>query len=220
MSLERIKSETSVKVKAYIPEFVEIFGSLDAAVFCTHFAYWSDRTTDARGVYKTQQEIRAETGLTRKRQEKARKTLVENGVLVETHDRLNHRVYYRIDADRLIALINGEEVESDEEGEYDHYYVHAGEGASAGNVGSGDMSPFDSMQAVEAWERFPRIEGCTRTSFLQLWRQRRSEGVSGQELLEGCVAYVEYAHAHLAREEWLSVNDLLGESRMYAADWH
>ncbi|MDY0669698.1 DNA replication protein, partial [Pasteurella multocida] len=58
------------------------------------------------GVYKTQAELEEETGLSRKEQETARKKLREIGILIETHKRLEHRMYFKINMERLDEILS------------------------------------------------------------------------------------------------------------------
>lgn len=90
---------------AYRPNLARLFGGVVAEIFFEQIFYWQDKADPVLGVYKTQEELEIETGLSRKEQETARKLLREKGVLVETHKRLEHRLYYKIDLDALDALL-------------------------------------------------------------------------------------------------------------------
>lgn len=90
---------------AYRPNLARLFGGVIAEVFFEQIFYWQDKTDSSLGVYKTQEELEVETGLSRKEQETARKLLREKGVLVETYKRLEHRLYYKIDCDKLDELL-------------------------------------------------------------------------------------------------------------------
>lgn len=76
----------------------KFLGSITASAFLSHMMYWSDKTTNPLGVYKTCEQITDETGLSKKEQMTARKILRELGLIVETHKRLEHRLYYRFDS--------------------------------------------------------------------------------------------------------------------------
>ncbi|WP_205815939.1 hypothetical protein [Burkholderia sp. Ac-20345] len=90
---------------AYYPGLVKHLGSVNAVLFFSQIFYWQDKAASDLGVYKTVEEIEAETGMTYREQVTARKQLVERGVLIETNKRLEHRVYYRIDLDRLNEMM-------------------------------------------------------------------------------------------------------------------
>ena len=93
------------RVIAYRPNLARLFGGVIAEVFFEQIFYWQDKTDSDLGVYKTQEELEIETGLSRKEQETARKLLREKGVLIETHKRLEHRMYYKIDCEKLDELL-------------------------------------------------------------------------------------------------------------------
>lgn len=93
------------RVIAYRPNLARLFGGVIAEVFFEQIFYWQDKTDSDLGVYKTQEELEVETGLSRKEQETARKLLREKGVLIETYKRLEHRLYYKIDRDKLDELL-------------------------------------------------------------------------------------------------------------------
>ncbi|MBN6075771.1 DNA replication protein [Aggregatibacter actinomycetemcomitans] len=90
---------------AYRPNLARLFGGVVAEIFFEQIFYWQDKADPVLGVYKTQEELEFETGLSRKEQETARKLLREKGVLIETHKRLEHRLYYKINLDVLDELL-------------------------------------------------------------------------------------------------------------------
>ncbi|GJL37378.1 hypothetical protein TUM17576_41980 [Enterobacter hormaechei] len=91
---------------AYYPGLVKVMGSPHAVIFFSQIFYWQDKTHAEEGVHKTREAIEAETGLTFDQQATARKQLVSRGILLETHKRLEHKVFFRIDCDRLDETIN------------------------------------------------------------------------------------------------------------------
>ena len=93
------------RVISYRPNLARLFGGVIAEVFFEQIFYWQDKTDSNLGIYKTQEELEIETGLSRKEQETARKLLREKGVLIETHKRLEHRMYYKIDCEKLDELL-------------------------------------------------------------------------------------------------------------------
>ena len=90
---------------AYRPNLARLFGGVIAEIFFEQIFYWQDKADPVLGVYKTQEELEIETGLSRKEQETARKLLRGKGVLIETHKRLEHRMYYKIDCEKLDELL-------------------------------------------------------------------------------------------------------------------
>ncbi|AVA39659.1 replication protein [Proteus mirabilis] len=86
---------------AYFPGLVKRLGSVNAVIFFSQIFYWQDKTDSKLGVYKTSEEIESETGLSYREQLTARKHLVSRGILVETNKRLEHKIYYLIDCEKL-----------------------------------------------------------------------------------------------------------------------
>ncbi|EBM5320044.1 primosomal protein I [Salmonella enterica] len=75
-----------------------------AAVFLSQMVYWHNRM-DGGWMYKTQTDIASETALTRDEQETARKRLVALGVLEEERRGVPATMHYRINTERLEALL-------------------------------------------------------------------------------------------------------------------
>ena len=86
---------------AYYPGLVKHFGSVNAVLFFCQIFYWKDKSYSELGVYKSSDDITEETGLTYREQQSARKKLKELGILEETEKRLEHRIYFRINLEKL-----------------------------------------------------------------------------------------------------------------------
>lgn len=94
---------------AFHRPFVRIGAGITGAVMLSQAVYWSRRTSDADGwFYKSQIEWEEETGLTRYEQEGARKALGRIGVLEEQRAGVPARLYYRVNAKALRAILIGE----------------------------------------------------------------------------------------------------------------
>lgn len=94
---------------AYNPAFAKLkVGKVKAgpvaAVFLSQMVYWHNRM-DGGWMYKTQANITSETALTRDEQETARKRLIALGVLEEDLRGVPATMHYRINAERLEALL-------------------------------------------------------------------------------------------------------------------
>lgn len=94
---------------AYNPAFAKLkAGKIKAgpvaAVFLSQMVYWHNRM-DGGWMYKTRVDITSETALTRDEQETARKRLVALGVLEEELRGVPATMHYRINAERLEALL-------------------------------------------------------------------------------------------------------------------
>lgn len=101
----------------YYPALTKVFGSVSASILFAQLFYWQPKATSPLGVYKTAEELTEETGLSVDEQRGARKKLVKLGVLVETHKRLEHKIYYRIDEDAFDALWGATQSEDGTNGE-------------------------------------------------------------------------------------------------------
>ncbi len=92
---------------AYYPGLVKSMGSPHAVIFFSQIFYWQDKAFSEFGVHKTREAIEQETGLSFEQQATARKQLVSRGILIETNRRLEHKIYYRIDCEKLDEIITG-----------------------------------------------------------------------------------------------------------------
>lgn len=92
---------------AYYPKMAKFLGSVNASVMFSQLFYWQDRTDNELGVFKTAEEWEEETGLTYREQATARKALRERGFLHETHQRLQHRMFFRLDIDAINTAFDG-----------------------------------------------------------------------------------------------------------------
>jgi len=86
----------------YYPSLNAITGSVAATVFLANLFQWSGTQRDPDGwIYKTQEEIEAETGLSRREQETARKQLRAATLLREERRGVPARLYYLIHVETL-----------------------------------------------------------------------------------------------------------------------
>jgi hypothetical protein len=107
VSVSRFLKEIGRPV-AYYPRLANAIGSVKAAVFLCQLLYWQDKGHNAEGwIYKTQEEIIQETGLTRRKQESARKLLVELGLVEEARKGTHGTLHFRVNLDALDALWSG-----------------------------------------------------------------------------------------------------------------
>ncbi len=90
---------------AYYPEIAKIIG-VKATIFLCQFLYWQGKQDDPEGwIYKTQEEIYEETGLSRKEQESSRRKLKDLGILEEKVEGVPPIVHYRFNWEELDKLI-------------------------------------------------------------------------------------------------------------------
>jgi hypothetical protein len=77
-----------------------------AGIFMRQLLYWTCKQHDPEGwIYKTQSEMQQETGLTRRKQEKARKILSKYGVLKEDKRGVPCRLWYWVDLEALLRFM-------------------------------------------------------------------------------------------------------------------
>ena len=94
--------------------FVDITGSINAALMLSNAIYWTNRLPPERDgwFYKTREEWQAETGLTRHEQDKARQQLTSIGILETRRAKISETesitaLWFRINLDRLNQYLNG-----------------------------------------------------------------------------------------------------------------
>jgi hypothetical protein len=86
--------------------FVEITGSVSAALMMSQAMYWHLRTNESGWFYKTAKEWQEETGLTRRKQELARAKLRKAGLIEERLSGTPAKLYFRVVKSRLHESVN------------------------------------------------------------------------------------------------------------------
>src|SRR6516165_9636976 len=87
---------------AYYPRLAIALGGVKEAVFVCQLLYWEGKQSDSeRWIHKSLEEMRSETGLSRYEQEGVRRTLEKAGILESRYERLEHRLYFRVNLTRL-----------------------------------------------------------------------------------------------------------------------
>jgi len=93
---------------AYRPVLARVGGSVTAGILLAQAIYWTPRGDEPDGwFYKTQHEWQEETALTRSEWINARKALRGCGVLEERLRGVPATLHYRVDLERLTALLAG-----------------------------------------------------------------------------------------------------------------
>lgn len=98
---------SSEKVIAYYPVFEIIAGSTDAALWLSQAWYWSQtKTAIRRGgwFWKTREEWKEETGLTRRQQETVRRILLDRGFIYEER-RASGRLWFLLDVEVIASAV-------------------------------------------------------------------------------------------------------------------
>jgi hypothetical protein len=79
------------------------------AILVAQLFYWSGKQQSEEGwIYKTQLDLEKETGLSRHEQNKCVEDLKKNNVLETRYERLEHRLYYRINRDALDKIMEAD----------------------------------------------------------------------------------------------------------------
>jgi hypothetical protein len=72
-------------------------GSVNAALLLCQLIYWTGKEASRDGwIYKSREELKDETGLSRWEQEAARRLLIQRGLLEQRFARFEHRMYFKI----------------------------------------------------------------------------------------------------------------------------
>jgi hypothetical protein len=86
--------------------FAEVTGSVNAGLLLSQFVYWSKRTSKGDGwFWKTQEELKEETAMTRRQQETARKILCRAGLTHEKRKGVPPKTWFKVDLDCLEKLL-------------------------------------------------------------------------------------------------------------------
>ncbi len=82
---------------AFKRSFVRITGSIKAGLLLSQLAYWHGKShRNLNRFYHSMEEIEEETGLSRKEQDSARKTLRDKKFLFENYERFPHRMWFQL----------------------------------------------------------------------------------------------------------------------------
>jgi len=89
----------------YYPRLARVVGGVKACILLCRLIQWSGHEHEPeRGIHKSFAEIMEETGMTLDEAKAASKTLKNLGIIEKDYARLRHRLYHRINFDRLDAL--------------------------------------------------------------------------------------------------------------------
>lgn len=101
-------NEVAGHAVAVYPAFRKVLGlNAAAAQFLSQAVYWTERTADG-WFYKTNAEWNEETGLTVEEINGARRKLKALGLISEQRKGIPPKLHYRVDTERLLALLSGE----------------------------------------------------------------------------------------------------------------
>jgi len=91
---------------AFNKHYVFIGCGINGALMLSQLVYWTSRTKNSDGwIYKTHHDWTLETGMTRREQETARKTLKSLGFLSEKKEGVPRRVYFKVERENLYKAL-------------------------------------------------------------------------------------------------------------------
>jgi hypothetical protein len=94
------------KPVAYYPLFASVLKGVNPAIFICQFMYWHGKETDPEGwIYKTVEQIREETGLSKDEQQTARRILRMKGLLEEKKKGLPPVNHYRVSWNKFTIML-------------------------------------------------------------------------------------------------------------------
>lgn len=90
---------------SFIPTLAKVSGSANAGLFMSQLLYWWKKGRDSNWIYKTIEEIRDETYLSRREQDTAIAIWIRLGVLSKKRVGIPPKRHFRIDTERLTKLV-------------------------------------------------------------------------------------------------------------------
>ena len=95
----------------YYPSLAAAVGLKESIILC-QLLYWTPKVSGEGWIYKTAEELSEETGLSYREQLRIRKNLVKQQLIEERHDRVEHRIYFRVCIEALdkigVHMTNGQ----------------------------------------------------------------------------------------------------------------
>jgi hypothetical protein len=105
VSLESLQSLLDRPI-AFHRCFVPLTGSVQSALMLSQAVYWSQRTRKGDGwFYKSQKEWEDETGLTRREQDSARRSLKSTGFWEEDLRKVPATMHFRVSVEKLLSSL-------------------------------------------------------------------------------------------------------------------
>lgn len=91
---------------AFIPSLGRIGGGATSGLFISQMLYWGGKGYDAEWIYKTIDEMKKETCLSRSEQDNAIRSWMKLGVIQKEVRGVPPKRYFRIDLERLFQLLD------------------------------------------------------------------------------------------------------------------
>jgi hypothetical protein len=187
---------------------------VNAAIFFGQLRYWSERTENPLGVYKTAEEWARETGLSYREQVTARRVLSEPGFVVETNKRLEHRLFFLIDWDAFNPAFecwspanppatkehppnnpkrnppNDDSAVREELNRRSSISTEITTETTAEKEKNTYAAEFET-----AWMSYPDRPGKNKVASYKAWNARLKSGCTAEEMLHGVSSYAAYCTA-------------------------
>lgn len=221
---------------AFYPALSKHVGGTKPCLFLCQLMYWSDRTDNKLGVYKSSEQWEEETGLSYKEQVTARKELVKRGLITETNKRLEHRIYFLFNEsefNNLIVAISSmgnsrnadRAVGEDTKGHFDPT-ENTTETTAVDNRSVGKKTPANRSrieeQFDEIWPYYPKREGSNpKNRALQAFKARLKEGHTAEDMARGVARYSQYCQTkgQVGTGFVMQAQRFFGPAQEFLNDW-
>jgi hypothetical protein len=105
---QKIKDMLPNRVVGYSPDLARMVGGATIGLFLSQLLFLSDKGANPDGwVYKSEQEMGKETGLTKREQQTARRKLLALGVITIIRGGFRNTYHFKVLWDRLYQIISG-----------------------------------------------------------------------------------------------------------------
>ena len=105
---QKVKDMLPNRVVGYSPDLARIVGGATIGLFLSQLLFLSDKGANPEGwVYKSEQEMGKETGLTKREQQTARRKLLALGVITIIRGGFRNTYHFKVLWDRLYQIIAG-----------------------------------------------------------------------------------------------------------------
>ena len=100
-----IAKTLSTRPIAFNPDLSRILSSVKAGLFLSQLLFWCGKGRDPKWIYKTVNEFKDETSLSKKEQSRAKKICVSKGVIEVKLKGTPAKRHFKINIDKIIELL-------------------------------------------------------------------------------------------------------------------
>jgi hypothetical protein len=105
---QKVKDMLPNRVVGYSPDLARMVGGATIGLFLSQLLFLSDKGANPEGwVYKSEQEMGKETGLTKREQQTARRKLLSLGVIVIIRGGWKNTYHFKVNWEKLYQVITG-----------------------------------------------------------------------------------------------------------------